>query len=137
MRVTREDLLRVPGGAITIQGLMGNISAALRYTESWLSGQGAVPLYNLMEDAATAEIARAQLWQWIRFPGGVLEDGRRVTAQLVREAIAHELETVRLQFGDESFGSRRWKLAAELLERMATAETLPDFLTLEAYAHLD
>jgi malate synthase len=137
IRVTREDLLRVPAGAITIQGLMGNVSAALRYTEAWLSGQGAVPLYNLMEDAATAEIARAQLWQWIRFPGGVLEDGRRVTEQLVRDAIAHELETVRLQFGDESFRSRRWKLAAELVERMATTETLPDFLTLEAYAHLE
>jgi malate synthase len=137
MPVAREELLRVPQGAITIQGLMGNVSAALRYTEAWLSGQGAVPLYNLMEDAATAEIARAQLWQWIHFPGGVLEDGRRVTAQLVHDALMHEMETVRLQFGDEHLRSRRYKLAAELLERMITQETLPEFLTLEAYAHLD
>jgi malate synthase len=136
-QITRDDLLRVPAGAITIQGLMNNVSAALRYTEAWLSGQGAVPLYNLMEDAATAEIARAQLWQWLHFPGGVLQDGRRVTAQLVHDAIAHELETVRLQFGDEAFGARRWKLAAELLERITKADTLPDFLTLEAYGHLD
>jgi malate synthase len=137
VRVTREDLLRVPDGAITIQGLMSNVSAALRYTEAWLSGQGAVPLYNLMEDAATAEIARAQLWQWIHFPGGVLDDGRRVTAELVRHAVAHELETVRLQYGDEHFGARRYRLAAELLERMVTRDTLAEFLTLEAYGHLD
>jgi malate synthase len=136
-RVTRDDLLRVPEGAITIQGLLGNVSAALRYTEAWLSGQGAVPLYNLMEDAATAEIARAQLWQWIHFPGGVLDDGRKVTAQLVRDALAHEMETLRLQFGEDRLRSRRYKLAAEILERMVTRDTLPEFLTLEAYDHLD
>ena len=137
LEITRDDLLKPPRGTITIQGVMGNVSAALRYTESWLSGQGAVPLYNLMEDAATAEIARAQLWQWIHFPRGVLADGRRVTSELVRAALAGELEAIRLQFGDEHFRSRRYKLAAELLDRMITGDTLPDFLTLEAYPHLE
>jgi malate synthase len=135
--ITRDDLLRVPEGTITMRGLMDNVSAALRYTESWLSGQGAVPLYNLMEDAATAEIARAQLWQWCHFPGGVLDDGRKVTVERVRELIAHELEGIRLQFGDEHFASRRYRLAAQLLERMVAADVLPDFLTTEAYDHLE
>jgi malate synthase len=137
IRITAADLLRVPEGTITIQGLMNNVSAALRYTEAWLSGQGAVPLYNLMEDAATAEIARAQIWQWIHFPGGVLDDGRRVTEQLFRAVLAAELETIRLQFGDAHFQSRRYRLAAEILDRMITSDTLPEFLTLEAYEHLD
>ncbi|MBI2993216.1 MAG: malate synthase A [Gammaproteobacteria bacterium] len=134
---SREDLLRVPEGSITLHGLTGNVSAALRYTEAWLGGQGAVPLYNLMEDVATAEIARAQVWQWIHFPGGILDDGRRVTAQLFREVLAHELETIRLQFGDAHFQARRYRLAADLLERMVTGDVLPDFLTLEAYHYLE
>jgi malate synthase len=135
--VTRDDLLAVPEGTITSRGLMDNVSAALRYTESWLSGQGAVPLYNLMEDAATAEIARAQLWQWCHFPGGKLDDGRKVSVEHVRELIAHELEGIRLQFGTEHFAARKYRLAAQLLERMVAAELLPDFLTLEAYDYLE
>jgi malate synthase len=116
---------------------MNNVSAAVRYTDSWLGGQGAVPLYNLMEDAATAEIARAQLWQWVHFPKGVLNDGRKVTAQLVRDLLAHELETIRLQFGDEHFQKRKYRKSAELLEKMILRDVLPDFLTLEAYDHLE
>jgi len=137
LSISRQDLLLVPRGSITFKGLTGNISAALRYTESWLGGQGAVPLYNLMEDVATAEIARAQLWQWIHFPGGILEDGRKVTAGMFREVLAHELESIRLQFGDAHFKGRRYRLAAELLERMVTSDVLPEFLTLEAYQYLD
>jgi malate synthase len=137
LQVTQADLLRIPEGEITFQGFQGNVSAALRYTEAWLSGQGAVPLYNLMEDAATAEIARAQLWQWIHFPRGVLNDGRKVTAELFRDTLRHELEQVRLQFGDEHFNSRRYRLAAEILERVITQETLPDFLTSEAQTYVD
>ena len=137
LRITRDDLLQVPEGAITSRGLMDNVSAALRYTESWLSGQGAVPLYNLMEDAATAEIARAQLWQWCHFPGGKLDDGRKITVERVRELIAHELEGIRLQFGEEHFAARKYRIAAQLLERMIASEVLPDFLTLEAYDYLE
>ena len=137
LRITRADLLQVPEGAITSRGLMDNVSAALRYTESWLSGQGAVPLYNLMEDAATAEIARAQLWQWCHFPGGKLDDGRKITVERVRELITHELDGIRLQFGEEHFAARKYRIAAQLLERMIACEVLPDFLTLEAYDYLE
>ena len=137
LEITREDLLRVPEGSITIEGLTGNVSAALRYTEAWLSGQGAVPLYNLMEDAATAEIARAQLWQWIHFPGGVLDDGRRITPELFREALDCELAVIRLHFGMRHFESRKYGIAAEILDKMITGEVLPEFLTLEAYEYLD
>jgi malate synthase len=137
LRITRDDLLQMPEGSITSRGLMDNVSAALRYTESWLSGQGAVPLYNLMEDAATAEIARAQLWQWCHFPGGKLDDGRKITVERVRELISHELEGIRLQFGEEHFAARKYRLAAQLLERMVASEVLPDFLTTEAYPLLE
>jgi malate synthase len=136
VRVTAADLLRVPEGAITFQGLSGNVSAALRYTEAWLSGTGAVPIYNLMEDAATAEIARAQIWQWIQYPRGVLDDGRRITVKLFREVLAHELEATRLRFGDDHFKRRKYRLAAELLDRMITGSELPEFLTLEGYDYL-
>jgi malate synthase len=137
LRITRDDLLAVPEGTITSRGLMENVSAALRYTEAWLGGQGSVPLYNLMEDAATAEIARAQLWQWCHFPGGRLDDGRKITVEHVRELIAHELEGIRLQFGTEHFAARKYRLAAQLLERLVASEVLPDFLTLEAYDYLE
>jgi len=137
VQIGAADLLQVPGGEITIQGLMSNVSAALRYTEAWLGGQGAVPLYNLMEDAATAEIARAQLWQWIHFPGGVLADKRKVTVELFRRVLAHELEEVRVRFGDDHFSARKYTLAAEILDKIITDEELPEFLTLEAYTYLD
>src|SRR4030095_518440 len=80
--VTAADLLAVPEGKITERGLRANISIGIQYLEAWLRGMGCVPLYHLMEDAATAEISRAQVWQWIRHPRGVLEDGRRMTSAL-------------------------------------------------------
>ncbi|MBI4005463.1 MAG: malate synthase A, partial [Gammaproteobacteria bacterium] len=88
VQVTQADLLKVPEGTITRAGFEGNINAALRYTESWLGGQGCVPIFHLMEDAATAEIARAQIWQWIRYPKGVLDNGKKITIEMFREALA-------------------------------------------------
>lgn len=137
LQVTQADLLKVPEGTITMSGLKNNISAALRYTESWLMGQGCVPLYNLMEDAATAEISRAQIWQWIRYPKGVLDSGRKVTAELVRDLIKEELDVVRGEIGAELYRTRKFEEAAALLERMVTTRNLPAFLTLEAYGLLD
>ena len=89
--VTAADLLAVPAGAITEQGLRTNINIGIRYLAAWLSGTGAVPLGNLMEDAATAEISRAQIWQWIRHPLGVLSDGRKVTVELYQQMLQEEL----------------------------------------------
>jgi malate synthase len=136
VHVTAADLLKVPEGTITIRGLINNVSSALRYTESWLSGRGAVPIANLMEDAATAEISRAQIWQWIRHPKGMLEDGRRVTVEMFRELLAEDLQIIRRQLGDVLYQSRKYKEAAELLDKMVTGKRLPNFLTLEAYGLL-
>ena len=136
VHVTAADLLRIPQGRITLGGLNKNISAALHYTESWLGGRGAVPIYHLMEDAATAEISRAQVWQWIRHPKGILDGGRRITAELFRELLAEETENIRRQLGDAAYQTRKYKEAAALLEKMITGSKLPAFLTLEAYGLL-
>ena len=129
VHVTASDLTRVPEGTITLAGLKGNIAVGLRYVESWLRGQGCVPLYGLMEDAATAEISRTQIWQWIRYPKGKLEDGRKVTAELFRELLSAELAEAKTQ----SRGSHKFDEAARLLDRMSTTTPLAPFLTSEAY----
>ncbi len=134
--VTQADLLKVPEGTITREGLEGNVNAALRYTESWLGGQGCVPIYHLMEDAATAEIARAQIWQWIRYPKGVLDNGKKITIEMFREALARHLLNIREELGDEVYESRHFQAAGELLDRLITNRKLPAFLTLEAYGQL-
>jgi malate synthase len=95
-----------------------------------------VPIYNLMEDAATAEISRTQVWQWIRHPTGVLADGRRVTAELCRATIPEELDRIRALVGPERFGAGRYDLASRLFEKLSTQENLEEFLTLVAYEHL-
>jgi malate synthase len=134
-RVTAADLLRLPGGAITREGLRTNVEVSLRYLESWLRGKGCVPIHHLMEDAATAEISRAQIWQWVRH-GAALEDGTRVTAELVRAVIRRELAAARDALGEEAYAGTRFDRAATLLEEIALAPHFPDFLTLRAYEHL-
>lgn len=133
--IGQEDLLRLPTGTITIQGVMKNVSAALNYIQAWLAGQGAVPLQHLMEDTATAEISRTQLWQWIHSPGGVMADGRRVTTELFRAVLGNELDRQRLLLGMR-FDEDKYTKAAGLLDGMVTADTLAEFLTLEAYPTL-
>ncbi len=136
VRVAAADLLQVPAGAVTEKGLRHNIDVGLQYFEAWLGGNGCVPIYNLMEDAATAEISRTQVWQWVRH-GAALDDGRTVTAALVRALIAEELAHIRALLGDARFDGGRFALAAELYERMMTGSAYPEFLTLVAYDHLD
>ncbi|MDQ2693950.1 MAG: malate synthase A [Pseudomonadota bacterium] len=136
VRVTAADLLQVPEGTITEAGLRSNVSVGVQYLEAWLGGLGCVPLYNLMEDAATAEISRAQIWQWIRHPGGVLEDGRKVTADLFRQILAEELDNIRQEVGEARFAGGRFALAGELLDNICTADDFVDFLTLVAYEHI-
>jgi malate synthase len=136
VRVSAADLLQVPTGAITERGLRHNIDVGLQYVEAWLGGNGCVPIYNLMEDAATAEISRTQVWQWVRH-GARLDDGRTVTADLVRRLIAEELAHIRALLGEARYGGGRFPLAAELYERMMTGAEYPEFLTLVAYDHLD
>jgi len=135
VEVTAAELLEVPQGTISEAGLRQNLSVGLAYLEAWLRGQGCVPLHDLMEDAATAEISRAQVWQWLRH-GAALEDGRPIDVALVRGILDQELAERRSELGEERWGESRFPLARELFERLTTAEELEDFLTLAAYEYL-
>jgi len=122
-----NDLLRVPEGAITEKGLRQNVNVGILYLEAWLGGLGCVPLYNLMEDAATAEISRTQLWQWIHHHGR-LDDGREVTPELYRTIRGEELQKI---------GSRpHLEKAAAIFDDLILNDELADFLTLPAYEEL-
>ena len=132
VEVSAADLLQVPNGDITEAGLRQNLNVGICYLAAWLSGNGCVPLYNLMEDAATAEISRAQLWQWIRH-GARLKDGRLIDMALFKAAMGEELEKICATAGDDDFANARFEDAAGLFERMSAAETFPEFLTLPAY----
>jgi malate synthase len=133
---TAADLLAVPDGAITEQGMRTNIRVGVQYIAAWLSGLGAVPLYNLMEDAATAEISRAQVWQWIRHSHGVLDDGREVTVELYRRFLDEEMAELRAGKGQMRFESEYLETARDIFDQLATDEEFKDFLTLPAYARL-
>ena len=127
VHVTAADLLAVPTGTITEAGLRQNLNVGIGYIEAWLRGIGCVPLYNLMEDAATAEISRAQVWQWIRHDAR-LEDGRTVDAALCRKLLAEELANLRA--ANRGGG---YEKAAELFIELIEAPAFPEFLTLPAY----
>jgi malate synthase len=137
VHVTAADLLRTPDGTITEAGLRNNISVSLQYLDSWLRGTGCVPINNLMEDAATVEISRAQIWQWIHHPWGILEDERKVTIALFRRLMAEELEKIKIAIGERPYAARRFQQAAEILDQVVTGERFVDFLTLPAYQYLD
>ena len=138
VQVTASDLLDFrPEGPITETGLRMNINVGIQYIGSWLGGNGCVPIFNLMEDAATAEISRSQVWQWIRSPKGVLVDGRKVTKELVREMVPQELDKIRAQHGDEVFNAIPYAKAAKMFEEMSTSEEFVEFLTLAAYQQID
>ena len=136
VRVTAQDLLSLPKGEITEGGLRNNVSVSLQYMAAWLSGNGCVPINNLMEDAATAEIARAQIWQWIRHPAGVLTDGRKVTAELFRDLLRGEQQRLRAELGQEAYAAGNSDEAAALLDEITTAPEFSTFLTLAAYRRL-
>jgi malate synthase len=137
--VAADALLDVPStpGTISEHGLRNNINVGIQYISSWLRGNGAAAIHNLMEDAATAEIARAQVWQWIR-QGARLEDGRQVTRELARQFIGDELEGIRSEVGDEFFYTEgRPDQSRDLFERVALSDDFVEFLTLPAYEHID
>ncbi|MBI4852301.1 MAG: malate synthase A [Acidobacteria bacterium] len=134
--VKAEDLLAVPSGTITLAGLRTNINVGMLYLEAWLRGTGCVPLYNLMEDAATAEISRAQVWQWIKH-NAQLDNGERITKELVEKILAEELEKIKLSVGGENFSAGKYSLAGELFQKISTNDEFVDFLTLPAYQYLN
>jgi malate synthase len=137
VQVSADDLLKLPAGSITETGLRTNVSVGIQYMANWLSGLGCVPLYNLMEDAATAEISRTQVWQWVHHPKGILEDGRKVTLELFRTILQEELEKIKSEVGAQHFQSVQYNLAAKLFEDIISADELEEFLTLRAYEYLN
>jgi malate synthase len=133
VHVSAKDLLAFqPEKPITEAGLRNNISVGIQYLGAWLAGNGCVPVYNLMEDAATAEISRSQIWQWIRSPKGVLEDGRKVSAALFRQLLGEELAKVKAAQSEGKYDE-----AARLFERITADDTYVEFLTLPAYQQID
>ncbi len=138
VKVTARDLLDFgPSEPITEQGLRTNVSVGVQYLEAWLRGSGAVPIFNLMEDAATAEISRAQVWQWIRHPRGVLSDGRKVTKELFRAVLEEELEKIKTSVAAERYAKGKFEVARELFDKITTDEEFAEFLTLPGYAKLE
>ncbi|HKX58253.1 MAG TPA: malate synthase A [Steroidobacteraceae bacterium] len=136
VQVSAADLLRVPEGRVTRAGLRNNIDVGLRYLAAWLGGNGCVPIHHLMEDAATAEISRAQLWQWARH-ATPLEDGTAVTLDLVRQEAQSVLAEIRRETGEEAFGQGHFARAATHLDRLTAGREFEAFLTLHAYEDLD
>ena len=133
--ITRADLLKVPEGSITEKGLRHNIKVGVQYLEAWLKGNGCVPLYNLMEDAATAEISRAQLWQWIKHEVN-LSSGDKITIDIVNKIFDEELAVIKNEIGSERFESGKFELATDLFKEMINSDNFDEFLTLPAYKHI-
>ncbi len=127
IRIAAKDLLEVPLGPITEKGVRTNVSVGLLYLEAWLRGYGAVPIHNLMEDVATAEISRAQLWQWIHHPKGVLEDGRKLTADLFRQIQYEELARIEAELGEDTLRTRKFDVASALFTQMTVSPEFEDF----------
>ena len=135
--VTAADLIKFdPEGPITETGLRLNINVAIQYIGAWLAGQGAVPIFNLMEDAATAEISRSQVWQWIRSPKGTLDDGRKITRAMVASMIPQEMDKIRALLGS-AFASGKYDDAATIFADLVNNDTFVEFLTLPAYERID
>ena len=132
VQVAAADLLNAPSGAITEAGMRQNIRVGVRYIESWLNGTGCVPLYHLMEDAATAEICRAQLWQWLRH-GAHTADGKAITVERFDRCLSEEIERIHREVGGTRALAGVFPSAARLFANMVTSDTFEEFLTLPAY----
>ncbi len=135
LHIEAHELLAPPSGAITERGLRQNLEVGMLYIESWLRGNGCVPIHNLMEDAATAEISRTQVWQWIHRHAR-LDDGRALDAELVRSVLDEELALALAALDEKQRHTSRHERAAELMFSLATAAEMPDFLTTAAYDDL-
>ena len=136
INVTAAELLDFrPEAPITEAGLRMNINVGIQYIGAWISGNGCVPIHNLMEDAATAEISRSQIWQWIRSPKGKLEDGRKVTTELFRELLADEVAQLEVAYGAK--WTKQYQDAARMFDLLTTADDFVEFLTLPGYEYID
>jgi malate synthase len=136
VNVTAAELLQPPLGTISEDGLRGNIRVGVQYLEAWLGGNGCVPLYHLMEDAATAEISRAQIWQWLKHNAELI-DGRKITTQLYDELLPQEMARIEKEVGSARFSSGNYSVAATLFSDMSKSAQFAEFLTLPAYELID
>ena len=136
VQVTAADLLEVPTGTITEEGLRTNCSVGVQYIASWLRGNGAAPINHLMEDAATAEISRSQVWQWIRHPEGKLEDGREIDRNLFMNIFTDEMKKLEEVFGDKDFRVGKFSEAGQLFIELTLQDEFEEFLTLPGYKKL-
>jgi len=132
VNITYQDLLEIPNGDITEGGVRSNICIGIQYLEAWLSGNGCVPLYYLMEDAATAEISRAQLWQWIHHKAK-LNDGRKITSDRFKEWLFEELNNIESEIGVEKYRLGKFHEASDLFSEMILKDEFDEFLTIPAY----
>jgi malate synthase len=137
VNVSARDLLKLPGGTITETGLRTNIRVGIQYMAHWLNGNGCVPLYHLMEDAATAEISRAQVWQWVHHDEGRLDDGRNLTMEMVNHMIPEEMGQIQKEVGPDQFSRIPFERAGRLFAEIIADPEFEEFLTLKAYALLD
>ncbi len=135
VNITEEDLVELPQGTVTEAGVRKNINVGILYMEAWLRGNGAVALYNLMEDAATAEISRTQLWQWLKNKV-VLEDGRSFNRELYQQLFEDEVAGIKALYGEENYKNSKLDLAFELFNKLVLAEEFEEFLTLPAYQYI-
>ena len=133
--ITQEDLLKVHEGKRTEDGMRECIRVGVQYIEAWLGGRGAVPLYNLMEDAATAEISRAQIWQWLKH-STPLDDGRIVNEELFKEILASEIDNLKEIIGEDIWSNGKYEKAVEIFEKMSISPVCEEFLTLPAYEEI-
>lgn len=133
--ITEADLVAIPKGTVTEAGVRKNINVGILYMEAWLRGYGAVALYNLMEDAATAEISRTQVWQWLKNEV-ILEDGRKFDVQLYIELFDDEVAKIKKVFGEEHIKNSKFNLAFELFDKLVLSDQFEEFLTLPAYQHI-
>lgn len=137
VQVSADDLLQVVKGKITEAGLRNNINIGVQYLAAWLGGNGCVPLNNLMEDAATAEISRAQVWQWVHHETGILDEGRNITYAYFKALMREEMDRIRQQVGDESFENGHFRKAAQLMDEITKQNEFVPFLTSVAYDYID
>ncbi len=135
LNITEKDLLQIPKGTVTEAGIRKNINVGILYLEAWLRGYGAVALYNLMEDAATAEISRTQLWQWVKNEA-VLDDGRRLTIELYMELFDDEIEKIITEVGESNIASTKLELAIKLFDKLVLSDEFEEFLTTQAYKYI-
>lgn len=137
VEVSAAELVEPCQGTITEAGVRGNLEVSIRYMAAWLSGQGCVPIHHLMEDAATAEIARAQVWQWMRHPAGRLDDGRDIDAAMIADFHADALDAIAKDVGSEAFSQGAFKQAGQLLAEVTANDEFVEFLTLPGYEAID